>query len=66
MKELLEKTLLSLFIKPTILLMQAYGHNRARQREKLGALLEEMGDLQSEVFVFLFKIIFILILNSAH
>lgn len=38
--------------KPTVLLMQAYGHNRARQREKLGALLEEMGDLQSEVFYF--------------
>ena len=32
--------------------MQAYGHNRARQREKLGALLEEMGDLQTEVFFY--------------
>jgi len=35
-------------IRPTVLLMQAFGHNRARQREKLGALLEDLGDLQAE------------------
>ena len=32
-----------------VLLMQAYGHNRARQREKLGNLLDELGELQAEV-----------------
>ena len=31
--------------------MQAFGHNRARQREKLGALLEDLGDLQAEVSI---------------
>ena len=30
-------------------LIEAYGHNRARQREKLGALLGEFGALQVEV-----------------
>ena len=30
-------------------LLQAYGHNRARQRERMGDLLEDMGNLQEEV-----------------
>lgn len=38
-----------------VLLIQAYGHNRARQREKLGNLLDELGELQAEVgWVFMF------------
>ena len=34
--------------KPMTSIIEAYGHNRARQREKLGSLLEELGELQAE------------------
>ncbi|XP_047139471.1 N-alpha-acetyltransferase 35, NatC auxiliary subunit isoform X1 [Hydra vulgaris] len=35
-------------VKPMLGLIEAYGHNRARQREKLGILLAEFGALQIE------------------
>ncbi|XP_057300464.1 N-alpha-acetyltransferase 35, NatC auxiliary subunit-like isoform X2 [Hydractinia symbiolongicarpus] len=35
-------------VKSITNLIEAYGHNRARQREKLGNLLEELGELQAE------------------
>ena len=39
----------AIFLKPMSSLIEAYGHNRARQREKLAALLEDLGELQIEV-----------------
>jgi len=37
-------------VKPMSFLIEAYGHNRARQRERLAALLEELGLLQQEAY----------------
>lgn len=39
---------LSLAVRPLVSVMQISGHNRARQRDKWGHLLEEFGTLQDE------------------
>jgi hypothetical protein len=36
-----------------VLLMQTFGHNRARQRDKIPALLEELALVQEEVKAYL-------------
>lgn len=38
-----------LFFQPFCSLIQIHGHNRARQRDKLGHILEEFATLQDEV-----------------
>jgi hypothetical protein len=35
--------------RPMSLLLQTFGHNRARQRDKIPALLEELALVQEEV-----------------
>jgi N-alpha-acetyltransferase 35, NatC auxiliary subunit len=40
-------------VRPMVLLMQTFGHNRARQRDKIPALLEELALVQEEVKAYL-------------
>lgn len=53
-----------------IIMMEAYGHNRARQREKLGILLEDLGELQTEVGIlmatFSIYFLFLYIINDVE
>lgn len=49
MKSQSELTRCLLSLQPFCSLIQIHGHNRARQRDKLGHILEEFATLQDEV-----------------
>lgn len=51
-------------MQPFCSLIQIHGHNRARQRDKLGHILEEFATLQDEVSSRLHLNVFFLLLSS--
>jgi len=48
---------------PLTLMIQTFGHNKARQREKIPTLLEELANAQEEVNLYLINIIKFYCLN---
>lgn len=52
LREVYDRSLIAVILfQPFCSLIQIHGHNRARQRDKLGHILEDFATLQDEVFI---------------